>query len=73
MSTIPCTPATSFCPQGERINCHCIQQPVVSEDILGLPLEERQKLQQQAIDEMDDDWEAELDARNKAKAGIEDE
>ena len=45
----------------------------MSEDILGLPLEERQKLQQQAIDEMDDDWEAELDAQNKAKAGIEDE
>jgi len=42
-------------------------------EILSLPLEERQKLQQQAIDEMDDDWEAELDAQNKAKAGIEDD
>ena len=60
-------------PAGERINCHCIQQPIVSEDILGLPLEERKKLQQQAIDDMDDEWEAELDAQNKAKAGIEDE
>ena len=64
---------TLSCPQAERINCHCIQQPIVSEDILGLPLEERKKLQQQAIDDMDDEWEAELDAQNKAKAGIEDE
>lgn len=69
----PMYPRDVSLPAGESINCHCIQQPVVSEDILGLPLEERQKLQQQAIDEMDDDWEAELDARNKAKAGIEDE
>ena len=58
-------------PPEERINCHCICQPVVSEDILGLPLEERQRLQQEAIDNMDDAWEKELDARNKAKAGIE--
>ena len=40
---------------------------------MGLPLEERQRLQQKAIDEMDDEWEKELDARNKAKAGIEEE
>ena len=45
----------------------------MSEEILGLPLEERQRLQQEAIDEMDDDWERELDAKNKAKAGIEEE
>ena len=60
-------------PSTESFNCHCIEQPVVDMEILGLPLEERQKLQQQAIDEMDDDWEAELDAQNKAKAGIEDD
>ena len=69
----PMYPRDVILPAGERINCHCIQQPIVSEDILGLPLEERKKLQQQAIDDMDDEWEAELDARNKAKAGIEDE
>ena len=60
-------------PPEESVNCHCICQPVVSEDILGLPLEERQRLQQEAIDKMDDDWERELDARNKAKAGISEE
>ena len=46
---------------------------VVSAEVLGLSLEERQRLQQQAIEEMDDEWERELDARNKAKAGIEEE
>jgi hypothetical protein len=30
-------------------------------------------LQQQAIDEMDDEWEKELDAANRAKAGIDPE
>lgn len=60
-------------PPEECINCHCICQPVVSEEILGLSLEERQALQQEAIDEMDDEWERELDERNKAKAGIEEE
>lgn len=66
-------PRDPVLPPEESINCHCICQPVVSEEILGLPLEERQRLQQEAIDEMDDDWERELDAKNKAKAGIEEE
>lgn len=69
----PMFPGDPILPPEERINCHCIEQPVVSEEILGLPLEERQRLQQEAIDEMDDEWEKELDARNKAKAGIEEE
>ena len=69
----PMYPRDIILPPEERINCHCICQPVVSEDILGLPLEERQRLQQEAIDNMDDAWERELDARNKAKAGIDEE
>ena len=60
-------------PASESINCHCICQPVVSDEILGLSLEERQRLQQEAIDEMDDAWEKEADARARAKAGIEEE
>jgi hypothetical protein len=67
----PMYPRDINLPAGERINCHCIAQPIVSEEILGLPLEERQRLQQEAIDNMDDEWEKELDAKNKAKAGIE--
>lgn len=69
----PMYPRDTILPPEESINCHCICQPVVSEDILGLPLEERQRLQQEAIDSMDEDWERELDARNKAKAGIDEE
>lgn len=69
----PMYPRDVILPPEERINCHCISQPVVSEDILGLSLEERQRLQQEAIDKMDDEWERELDARNKARAGIDEE
>lgn len=67
----PMYPGATDLPAKERINCHCICQPVVSEEILGLPLEERQRLQQEAIDSMDDEWERELDAQNRARAGIE--
>lgn len=67
----PMFPGDPILPPEERINCHCIDQPVVSKEILGLSLEERQRLQQEAINEMDDKWEKELDAKNKAKAGIE--
>lgn len=67
----PMYPRDSSLPPGESINCHCLEEPVVDEDVLGLSLEERQRLQQEAIDAMDDQWEAELDAENKAKAGIE--
>ena len=66
-------PRDTILPPEESINCHCICQPVVNEEILGLSLEERQRLQQEAIDTMDDDWEKELDAKNKAKAGIQEE
>ncbi len=69
----PMYPRDTSLPPEESINCHCICQPVVDEDILGLSLEERQRLQQEAIDEMDDEWEKELDAENKAKAGIDEE
>lgn len=69
----PMYPRDSSLPPEESINCHCISQPVVNEDVLGLSIEERRKLQQQAIDEMDDEWEKELDAQNRAKAGIEEE
>lgn len=68
----PMYPRDIILPPEESINCHCIEQPVVSEEILGLSLEERQRLQAEAIAKMDDEWEKEIDAQNKAKAGIED-
>ena len=67
----PMYPVDPILPAAESINCHCFCEPIVDEDILGMSLEERQALQQAAIDEMDDDWERELDAKNRARAGIE--
>ena len=52
-------------PVGETANCHCIAQDGIDEDILGLPLEERQRLQQEAINELDDAWEEETDAQHR--------
>ena len=66
----PMYPRDPVLPAGECVNCRCICQPVVDEDILGLSLEERKDLQQAAIDADDSEWEKELDAKNKAKAGI---
>ncbi len=69
----PMQPCDSSLPPEESVNCHCICQPVVSEEVLGLSLEERQRLQQEAIDEMDENWEKELDRKNREKAGFKDE
>jgi len=70
----PMYPIDPILPASESINCHCISEDVVDPSILGMSLEERQALQQEAIDAMDAEWEAELaaiDAANRAKAGIE--
>lgn len=40
------------------------------EKALGMSLAERRALQQQAADEIDDEWERELDAKNRAKRDI---
>lgn len=69
----PMVPRDTSLPASESVNCHCITQPSVSEDILGMTLEERQALQAQAVKEDDGEWMKELEARNKAKAGIEEE
>ena len=67
----PQYPRDPILPAKESINCHCIHRGIVSEKVLGLSLAERKRLQAEAIAEMDDAWEKELDAKNKAKAGIE--
>jgi hypothetical protein len=67
----PMYPRDSSLPPGESVNCHCLCQPRVDKDILGLSLDERRGLQAKAIAEDDGEWEKELDARNRAKAGIE--
>lgn len=52
----PMYPGDTSLPAEERINCHCISQAIVDESILGLSLEERKQLQQQAIDEMNENY-----------------
>ena len=44
----PMYPRDSILPTGESVNCHCIHQGIVNEDVLGLSLEERQELQRRA-------------------------
>lgn len=66
----PQYPRDPILPAGESVNCHCIHRGIVSEAVLGLPLSRRKELQAEAIAELDDEWEKELNERNKAKAGI---
>lgn len=65
----PQYPGDTILPPGERIECHCIAQGVVNEDVLGLPLEERQRIQAEAIAELDEEWEKEIEDKNKAMVG----
>lgn len=69
----PMYPRDRILPVGETANCHCIHRGNASDDILGMSLKERQELQRKAIEEDDGAWEKELDAKNKAKAGINEE
>lgn len=52
----PQYPRDSILPPGESVNCHCIHQPIVSEDVLGMSLEEREKLQEKAINADNKSW-----------------
>ena len=64
----PMYPRDSGLPAGESINCGCISEPVVSEEVLGLSLEERQRLQEEAINELDEEFDRKLDEQNKARS-----
>lgn len=66
----PMYPRDTSLPASERVNCHCIHRGIVSEDVLGLSLEERKKRQQAAIDADDKRWAVELDEQNRAKSGL---
>lgn len=63
----PMCPRDSILPASETIYCHCIHRAVVDKDILGLSLEERKRLQAEAIAADDEAWEAEMEAMNKSK------
>lgn len=66
----PMYPRDNSLPPGESVNCHCIHQPIVSKDILGLSLEEREKLQDKEINTDNKKWkqeQKELSRKNKKK------
>lgn len=66
----PMYPVDSSLPAGETINCHCTVDDVVDEDILGLSVEERQKLRDEALAELDEDWEKSVDEKYRAMVGL---
>ena len=61
----PMYPRDNCLPPGESINCHCIHQPIVNKDVLGMSLEEREKLQDRAINTDNENWKKEQ--KKKAK------
>lgn len=46
----PMFPRDSELPASESVNCHCIHRGIVNESVLGLPLEERKRLQNEAVE-----------------------
>jgi len=64
----PMYPRDSSLPPGESINCGCVCQPVVDESILGMSLEERNRLRDEAIKELNEDFDKKLDDQNSAQA-----
>ena len=50
----PMYPRDPVLPAGETVNCHCIAQYIVNEDIFGLSLEVRQQMQEDALRELDE-------------------
>jgi hypothetical protein len=67
----PMYPRDPLLPACETINCHCIHRGIANKDILGMSYEDRKKMQEDFVASDDKAWEKELDAKNKAKAGIE--
>lgn len=63
----PMHPHDSTLPVGETANCHCIVQDGIDPDIIGLPLEERQRMQEEALADLDEEWEAEMRAKHQAE------
>lgn len=69
----PMYPRDPILPAGESINCGCLSSGVANKDILGFSYEERKKMQAEARAEIDKNWKSELNAKNKAKANINEE
>lgn len=66
----PMYPVDTILPAGESINCHCTVDDVIDENILGLSQEERQALRDEAIAELDEEWEKSVDEKYRAMVGL---
>ncbi|MCD7774414.1 MAG: phage head morphogenesis protein [Clostridiales bacterium] len=66
----PYYPIDPLLPAGEAINCHCVADNVIDSDILGLSAEERQQMRDEAIAQLDEEWEKEVDAKYRALVGL---
>lgn len=53
----PLYPKDPILPAGESISCHCIEAPVINPEILSLPLEYVQQVQQENIAAANEAWE----------------
>jgi len=52
----PMFPRDPILPASESVNCHCLMRPIVRDEVLGLTIEERTKLQQESLETIDDNW-----------------
>ena len=66
----PMHPHDLILPPTERDDCKCIHQGVIKDEVLGLSRRDLFKRQSEIAYEDDVEWERELDAQNRAKAGI---
>lgn len=66
----PMYPRDSILPASESVNCHCIHRGIPNKDVLGLSYEERKRMQDEYVSADNEAWKKELDASNRAKAGI---
>lgn len=66
----PMYPIDPSLPASEAINCHCVTVDVVDQSILGLSVEERQQMRDDAIAALDEAWEQEVDAKYRAMVGL---
>ena len=66
----PLHPRDPSLPAEEREQCLCIVQGIAADSVVFLSLAERERIQAKAVAEDDGEWEKELRAKSRAKAGI---
>lgn len=53
----PMCPRDTCLPASETVNCHCIMKTIRNEKVMGMTVEERRKLREQYMDQVDEEWE----------------